>query len=204
MRKILKQAKNTLVNGLLLTGLVGLLMVYLAAIGSDVPTHVYTPRQYEYLNYNRGRIVSQSAPVWNLLLSDANTGQIGADGSAASPGGQVVPAILSELETRVQATLDARYQEQDGIIVTVYDLDFHGEYHLVYPGPVPTTTIELYFPFPSNLETLHDVRFLVNGEPAEIPLSEQADKLVWTGRLAPGESATFPTLCRKRPSEANT
>jgi len=147
MHKTSKQIGSVIVNGMLLVGLIGLLIAYLVVVSSNVPAHVYTPEQYAYLSYNRSRVVSQDAPVWNLVL----------------PGEQVVPAALSKWETRVRATLDARYEEQEGIVVTVYDLDFDGEYHLAYPGPAVTTTVELFFPFPSNLETLHDVRFLVDG-----------------------------------------
>ncbi|MCP4542306.1 MAG: zinc-ribbon domain-containing protein [Chloroflexi bacterium] len=167
MRKVFKRTKSTLINGILLMGLVGMMIVYLIVIGGDVATHVYTAGQYEYLSYNRGRVVSQSAPVWNLL-SEAQV--VGQDGTVNPliPDGQTMAAILSGLETRVQADLNARYEEQEGVVVTVYDLDFHSEYHLAYPGPAITTTIELFFPFPSNLETLHEVRFMVDGvEPPE-------------------------------------
>ena len=156
MHKTSKQIGSVIVNGMLLVGLIGLLIAYLVVVSSNVPAHVYTPEQYAYLSYNRSRVVSQDAPVWNLVL----------------PGEQVVPAALSKWETRVRATLDARYEEQEGIVVTVYDLDFDGEYHLAYPGPAVTTTVELFFPFPSNLETLHDVRFLVDGaEPLKVQYS---------------------------------
>ncbi len=186
MREKSKSAKNTFVNGLLLVGLIAMLLVYLAVIGSDVPTHVYTPDQYAYLSYNRSRIVSQSAPVWNML-ADVSFDQIGAGEGVNLPVGQVVPAVLSELETHVQATLDARYQEQEGVVVTVYDLDFHGEYHLVYPGSALTSTIELYFPFPGNLETLHDVRFRVNGvEPPEALYA--LDGIRWQTEMKAGEA----------------
>jgi hypothetical protein len=141
-----------LLNGLLLIGLAGLLalyalVVYAGGAGDAPPPHVYSPEQSAFLTYNRGRVISQDAPVLNVVL----------------PSSEMVPAELTELETRVEALLDARYEEHEGVSVTVYDLDFEGEYHLSYPGPL-TTTIELFFPFPSNLETLHDVRFLVDGE----------------------------------------
>ncbi|MDY7076462.1 MAG: hypothetical protein SXV54_06000 [Chloroflexota bacterium] len=166
-----KRTKALLVNSLLLATLAGLLIIYLGIVSSDIPVHVYTPEQYAYLSYNRSRIISQDAPVWNLV----------------SPGDQIIPASLSEWETYVQAVLDAHYEEQEGIIVTVYDLDFHSEYHLAYPGPEIITTIELYFPFPGNLETLHDVRFLVDG--AEPPNAQYAlDGIRWQTEIAAGET----------------
>ncbi|HET90863.1 MAG TPA: zinc-ribbon domain-containing protein, partial [Chloroflexi bacterium] len=86
----------------------------------------------------------------------------------------------------VRAALDARYEEQDGVVVTVYDLDFEAEYHLTYPGPAITTTVELFFPFPANLETLHDVQFLVNGaEPAEVRYSLEGIR--WQTELQAGQ-----------------
>jgi hypothetical protein len=173
MRAAFKRPKARLINGMLLTGLVGVMIVYMIVIRSDIPTHVYTPRQYAYLSYNRGRIISQDAPVWNLVLPDEQ-------------GDQIVSATLSEQGTCVRATLDARYEEQEGIVVTVYDLDFHGEYHLAYPGPAITTTIELFFPFPNNLETLHQVHFLANGtEPPEAQYSLSG--ISWKTEMRAGE-----------------
>jgi hypothetical protein len=173
MRKTLKQTKSTLINGVLLMGLIGVMIVYLVVIGSDIPMHVYTPDQYAYLSYNRSRVISQDPPVWNLVLPDEQ-------------GGQTIPATLSEWETHVRATLDARYEEQEDIVVTVYDLDFRADYHLVYPGPVVTTAVELFFPFPSNLETLHEVRFLVDGEePSEAQYS--LNGISWKTEVEAGE-----------------
>jgi hypothetical protein len=161
--------KTLFINGLLLMGLIGLLIAYLAVVASNVPAHVYTSEQYEYLSYNRGRIINQDAPIWNVILPDE----------------QVVPAALSDWKTHVQAVLDARYEEQGGVVVTVYDLDFHGEFHLVYPGPT-ATTVELFFPFPGNLETLHDVRFLVDGtEPPEARYS--LDGISWQTEIEADE-----------------
>lgn len=186
MRKIFKRTQNTLINGILLMGLVGVMIAYLIVIGGDVATHVYTPDQYAYLSYNRSRVVSQAAPVWNLLLDERVVGQDGAVANPLLPDGQAVAAILSGLETRVSATLDARYEEQEGVVVTVYDLDFHSEYHLAYPGPAVTTTIELFFPFPSNLETLHEVRFMVDG--AEPPKAQYAlDGIRWQTEMEVGD-----------------
>jgi hypothetical protein len=185
MRDIIKRTKNTFVNGILLMGLVGVMIVYLTVIGGDIATHLYTPDQYAYLSYNRGRVLSQAAPVWNLLPSERVVGQEGAGVNPLLSDGQVVPAILSGLETRVRATLDAGYEEQEGVVVTVYDLDFQAEYHLAYPGPAVTATIELFFPFPSNLETLHEVRFMVDG--VEPPEAQYAlDGIRWQTEMEAG------------------
>jgi hypothetical protein len=146
MNKSFKQMGRVLVNGLLLMGLVGLLVAYSVAV-NDLPSRVYTLEQQEYLGYNYSRSVSQLAPTWNVV----------------HPGDQGAPTILPGQESRVRAILAARYEEQEGVSVTVYDLDFHGHYRLTHPGPM-TTTVQLFFPFPGNLETLHQVCFMVDGE----------------------------------------
>jgi hypothetical protein len=168
MNQSTKRIGRVLVNGLLLMGLVGLLAAYTIAV-SDLPSRVYTPGQREYLEYNFGRTVSQVAPTWNIVQS----------------GDQVAATILPGRESRVRATLAARYEEQEGVSVTVYDLDFHGEYLLAHSGPA-ATAVQLFFPFPGNLETLHDVRFLVDGE--EGPDARYATHgISWQTELQPGE-----------------
>ena len=147
-----KRPRNVLASGILLAGLVGVLIFNLVIV-IDLPSRVYTAEQLAYLDYNRSRSISQVAPSWNIITDE----------------GVAQPAILSYIrENRVRASLYARYEEQDGVSVTVYDLDFRGEYHLVYDGPA-STVVELFFPFPDNLETLHEVRLLVDGEePPEV------------------------------------
>jgi hypothetical protein len=139
-------ATRVLINGLLLAILIGLLVTYFGVV-STLPAQIYTDAQQEYLSYNYGRSVAQKAPILNIVQAD----------------GQVTAANLPGRQSKVRATLVARYEEQAGVSVTVYDLDFRGEYQLAHPGPL-STTIELFFPFPGNLETLHEIRFLVDGE----------------------------------------
>ncbi|MEA3307967.1 MAG: zinc ribbon domain-containing protein [Chloroflexota bacterium] len=94
--------------------------------------------------------------------------------------------LLPIRESHVRAILAARYEEQEGVSVTAYDLEFHGEYRLVYAGPLTTTTVELFFPFPSNLETLHEVRFLVDDvEPSEV--SYTMSGIGWNTTLEAGK-----------------
>jgi hypothetical protein len=144
--KTFKRVGVTFVNAVLLLGLVGLLIAYLVVV-SDLPARVYTMDQREFLRYNYSRSVAQSAPTWNVVKAD----------------GAVVSTNLPGQDSRVRATLTARYEEEGGVSATVYDLDFRGEYRLRHTGPM-STTIELFFPFPGNLETLHEVRFEVDGE----------------------------------------
>jgi len=168
MHKASRQVKRVIVNGLLSVSLIGLLITYLAVVG-DLPSRVYTPTQQEYLSYNYGRSVSQSAPILNIVQL----------------GEKVESTILPGQKSLVRATLAARYEEQEGVSATVYDLDFYGEYQLAHHGPM-TTTVVLFFPFPGNLETLHEVRFLVDGEePPEAHYSTRG--ISWQTVLQAGE-----------------
>jgi len=168
MHQTSKQVKKVIVNGLLSVSLIGLLITYLAVVG-DLPSRVYTPTQQEYLSYNYSRSVSQSAPILNIVQL----------------GEKVESTILPGQKSLVRATLAARYEEQEGVSATVYDLDFYGEYQLAHHGPM-TTTVVLFFPFPGNLETLHEVRFLVDGEePPEAHYSTRG--ISWQTVLQAGE-----------------
>jgi hypothetical protein len=169
MRKELKWVGIVIVNGLLLAGLIGLLIAYLVVV-SDLPSRIYTTAQQEYLSYNRARSVTQTAPTMAIVEAD----------------GQVEPAILPAWDSRVRATLTAQYEEREGVSVTVYDLEFNSEYLLAYSGQEATASVALFFPFPSNLETLHEVSFLVDGEePSEAQYSLQG--IGWHTKLEPGE-----------------
>ena len=138
------------INILLVAGLIGILAVY-AVIVSDLPSRLYTTDQWEYLSYNTARSITQTAPTLEAEMDEMKEG--------------VGPtAVLSEWETKVDATLTAHYEEKAGVTITVYDLEYQSEYLLTYPGPADYATVTLFFPFPNNLETLHEVRFLVDGE----------------------------------------
>ncbi|MBN1220438.1 MAG: hypothetical protein JXM69_16040 [Anaerolineae bacterium] len=158
-----------LARGGLLVILIGVLITYLVVVNT-LPSQIYTEAQQEYLNYNYSRSIAQKAPILNIVQSD----------------GQVAAAILPGQDSKVRATLAARYEEQDGVSVTVYDLDFYGEYQLTHTDPT-TTTVELFFPFPGNLETLHNVSFLVDGaEPAAVNYTTSG--INWQTMLAPNEA----------------
>ncbi len=124
---MIKRTRSVFVNGVLLAGLAGLLIAYLFIV-SDLPSQIYTATQREYLRYNAGRRISQLAPTWNII----------------QPDGQATPTILPVRENHVQATLVARYEEQEGVSATLYDLDFRGEYRLDHPGPM-AATVEILF-----------------------------------------------------------
>jgi hypothetical protein len=97
-----------------------------------------------------------------------------------------VTANFASWEDEVQATLQARYEEQDGVSVTLYDLDFESSYHFEHSETAVSTTLELIFPFPDNLQTLNSVNFLVDGqEPDNVQYSPQ--NIRWQTTLLPGE-----------------
>lgn len=164
-----KWVRGLAVNGFLLAVLVSFLLLnqYLTR---QQPQGLFTPAQRDYLNLQESRKIVQPAPSWRTLL----------------PGGQAAPAEISEWHNRVRARLVARFDEQEGVGATVYALNFTSEYQLSYSGPEPDTTVELIFPFPPNLVSLHDVVFLVDGTEPE-GVSYSPDQLVWQTRLAAGE-----------------
>ena len=162
-----------LTNGLLLLGIVGLLLIYFFTV-TDLPRRIYTPAQQEYLAYNHKRSVSQLAPTLNLVA---------ADGMVSAPG---MATLMPSGESHVKAMLKARYAEEQGVSVTVYDLEFQGQY-LLTGSTDSITTVELFFPFPGNLETLHEVRFTVDDvEPPNANYSTSG--ISWRTTLQNGET----------------
>jgi hypothetical protein len=150
MRKAPLKTGRLFINILLIAGLIGVLAVY-AVIVSDLPSRLYTPDQWAYLSYNTSRSITQTAPTFEAEMDQIKEGV-------------AVPSDFFDWKTKVNATLEARYKEQAGVNITVYDLDFQSEYLLSSPGTGERATVVLFFPFPNNLQTLHDVRFLVNGK----------------------------------------
>jgi len=164
----LRRVSRVLISGVLLVGLLGLLAAYVM-VANDLPSRLYTDVQREYLAYNSARSVAQLSPTW-VVKSEA---------AAAS-------AYMPMRKSQVRTRLEARYEDQDGVSVTVYDLTFQGTYHLEHTGSV-SETVELYFPFPGNLETLHQVTFSVDGtEPSDV--SYRLDGIRWLVTLEPGEA----------------
>jgi len=166
---MIRRFGSTLVSLLLLVGLLAVLVVYFIAV-NDLPARIYTPVQQEFLSYNSRRSIVQAGPEMNLYDESGNFS---------------VPIMLPWEESHVRATLAARYQEQDGVSATIYDLDFRGEYLLSQPESA-AAAVNLFFPFPANLDTLHQVRFLVDGEePAGVEYSTQG--ISWRTELESGK-----------------
>ena len=166
MRTIL----NWSVNGFLFLFLAGLLVAYPIIVG-NLPARVYTAQQSEFLSYTSSRTITQDQTVFNVI----------------EPSGQVRPAVFSGWQNQVQAHLHGRYEEQDGVVAAVYDLDFTSHYTLTYSGTPPTTTLELIFPFPRNLETLHEVRFMVDGQEIS-DATYTTESIRWEADLESGQA----------------
>lgn len=147
---------------LMIISIVAVLGVYLVTV-SDLPSRIYTDSQQEFLSYNSMRSIQQVAPTLKFELGD----------DTLAREGELLVFNLPWKTSHVKATLQARYEEEGGVSVTVYDLEFSGLYGLTHTGTV-SATIELFFPFPANLETLHEVLFLVDGE-------EPGDAIYGTG-----------------------
>lgn len=165
--------KRWLPNAILLFVLSALIVTYVFAVSSLHGDVIYTPDQQEALIVHSRLNLSQATPLWNTYYWDETLG---------------APALSSTLgatECRVRATLDARYEEVEGVSATVYDLDFDGAYILRYSGPAPTTTLELIFPFPAGLDTLNQVYFLVDGkEPPDAQYS--LSNITWRAEVESG------------------
>lgn len=170
---------EVVLSGVLGVGLVVVLLIFFITV-STLESQLYTSEQADFLSYNQGRVITQQALKANFY--DDSLANNGIDG-ASNP----VTANFASWEDKVQATLHARFEEQDGVSVTLYDLDFESSYHFEHAAAAVSTTLELIFPFPDNLETLNGVSFLLDGEePDNVQYSPQFIR--WQTTLLPGES----------------
>jgi hypothetical protein len=167
-----RSLKRVAILGALGIALIGLLAVYFT-VTTNLPSQIYSPAEMEFLNRNYLKSVYQMAPVLNAV------------GAEDLVEGLVEAIVLPWKTSHVQAHLNAHYEEFEGVSATLYDLEFHGEYLLGSPD-TPFTSVEMYFPFPANLETLHEVEFLVNGEePLSVEYSTEGIR--WETQLFSGE-----------------
>ena len=175
--------------------MLGVLIITYIGITSDFTAKFYTPGQQQALAVHERLRLTQAAPVSNFYRGylDGRLVSLEAD-EVDVPG---VAAAMGATDCRVRAVLDARYEEVEGVTTTVYDLDFEGTYTLRYTGSVPTTTLELIFPFPAGLDTLNQVYFLVDGEePSGVRYS--LDNITWWTDLAAGEEHEIVVRYRAR------
>jgi hypothetical protein len=143
--------------GLLLLILVGLLGAY-GLVGTRVPTWVPTSAYPVFEADARLSSIAQLAPILNYLSAE----------------GFIEAGEMSWRSSRVRANLTVQSGDDAENGGLLYDLVFHGEYQLILPDS-DLNTVEVIFPFPRNLQTLHDVQFLVDGEePDEVEFSTGA------------------------------
>lgn len=141
-------------TGLLLVVLLGILGLY-TSINRNLHIWLPSPSEPVYGEDSRLLSIAQLPPVLNFMEAD----------------GVFVPGIISWRASHVRASLVVQEIEGKKGSAVPYDLDFHGEYQLILPDS-RLNTVEVIFPFPSNLETLHNVEFLVDGvEPEGVEYS---------------------------------
>jgi hypothetical protein len=164
--------KRVVILGALGVVLIGVLAIY-SSVATNLTSQIYSPEQMEFLSRNYLKSVHQMAPILNAV------------GAEDLVEGLVEALVIPWKISHVQAHLSAHHEEFEGVSATVYDLEFHGEYQLGTPDST-FTAVELYFPFPDNLETLHEVEFLVDGEePLGVDYSTQGIR--WSTQLFAGE-----------------
>lgn len=100
------------------------------------------------------------------------------------------PLALDRQHVRLDAEMN--YRKRGLIYFSGFEFAFHGDYSVQNPRD---HDIDIVFVFPVHADRnrilLSDRTFLVNGEATDIDLDETSNRLVWTGRLAPEESADF-------------
>jgi hypothetical protein len=186
--------KRWLPSAVLLLVLGALIVAYVAVI-SNLQRGIYTPDQRNALIVHRRLNLIQAAPVSNFYRGYLGDELVVLEVNEVDAPG--IGATMGATDCRVRATLDARYEEVEGVNTTVYDLDFEGTYTLRYIGSVPTTTLELIFPFPTGLDTLNQVYFLVDGkEPAGVQYN--LTSITWWTEMASGEEREIVVRYRAR------
>lgn len=185
--------KRSIPAGALLAILAILVTAYIAAT-SNLSAGFYTPAQQDALLVHGRMNLVQAAPVWNYYMEDGLV-----DPSSMVGGDTRLLANLGARECRVRAALEARYQEVEGVATTAYDLDFEGAYLLRHAGL--TSTVELIFPFPTGLDTLNQVTFLVDGvEPPGVEY--RLSGITWWTELKDGEEHEIVVRYRARGVES--
>ncbi len=186
--------KHWLVPFIALLALGSLVANYMLTV-SDLPGRVYTSEQQGYLLRYRQMNLVQTAPLSNYYTGDAV--DLRPDAGPISTAGLTQLDTLGATDCRVRATLDARYEEAEGVTTTVYDLDFEGVYRMRHEGSAPFIVFEFIFPFPQGLDTLNQVYFLVDGEePRDVQYS--LGGITWRTEVQRGEEHEIVVRYRAR------
>ena len=110
------------------------------------------------------------------------------------PSGTVFSSLsaLPLLSQEVVVDADMNYRKRGLVYFSGFDFTFRGDYAAENDQG---RDIDIAFVFPINLEKnkvlLSNLVFTVNGQPSKIDLEGGGDKLLWTGRLAPGQRVAF-------------
>lgn len=186
--------KRWLIPFISLLTLSGLIAAY-ALIVSDLPGRVYTSEQQSQVLRYRAMNLVQAAPASNYYVADE--ADLRLDAGVISTANLTPLAALGAVDCRVRATLNARYEEAEGVTTTAYDLDFEGIYRMRHEGSAPFIVLEFIFPFPQGLDTLNQVYFLVDGEePRDVQYS--LGGITWRTEVERGEEHEIVVRYRAR------
>jgi hypothetical protein len=111
--------------------------------------------------------------------------------------GELRPLALDRQTVEVDASMN--YRKRGLVYFSGFDFTLGGSFEVRNPE---ASDIDLAFVFPiqmrRNQVLLSDLSFRVNGQAAPVELSDDSDKLVWTGRAKPGETLNFAIAYRGR------
>ncbi len=123
------------------------------------------------------------------------------------PTGTVFNALEPLPLTRQEVAVDAamNYRKRGLVYFSGFDFKFRGEFDTLNPFD---RDVDVAFVFPIGLEKnkvlLSELAFTVNGAAAPVELGKEGDKLLWTGRLRPGEKLAFGVAFQGRGLDAFT
>jgi hypothetical protein len=91
---------------------------------------------------------------------------------------------------RLSVDAEMNYRKRGLVYFSGFQFVFQGQYLIENPAP---RDIDVVFVFPIRLQKnqvlLSNLAFSVDGRPVPIALSDEGDKLMWTGRLKPAQRA---------------
>ncbi len=111
------------------------------------------------------------------------------------------PLPLDRQHVTVDATMN--YRKRGLRYFSGFDFDFTGQYAVNNPR---AHDIDVAFVFPIEVNKaqvlMSDLQFLVDGEAAPLELGDDRNRLVWTGRIATGQTRQFTIRYRARGLDA--
>ncbi|HHO50884.1 MAG TPA: hypothetical protein ENK18_08405 [Deltaproteobacteria bacterium] len=111
------------------------------------------------------------------------------------------PLVLSRQHVTVDATMN--YRKRGLVYFSGFDFHFQGDYGFTNDERYP---IDVAFVFPLSVERdrvlLSDLTFTVDDQPEPISLQSSSDRLLWTGRIEPGQQVSVQIAYRGRGLDA--